>query len=207
MLVKKSIEEFCEVLGSDAPAPRGGSVAALSGALGAELVSMACQLSISRREYEEYTDLLKSTLNESIALAKSLLKRVDSNAEAFNSVMVALKMPKSTDEEKKARTAAIQKNYKEAVQSPLSIARECREVLRLVHKIVGKSNASALSDLGVASQQAIAGLEGAIMNIEINLPPIKDEAFKEKTLSEISSLLEYGRQLKHNVYKYVFNHI
>jgi formiminotetrahydrofolate cyclodeaminase len=207
MLANKSVAEFCEVLGSDAPAPGGGSVAALSGALGAELVSMVCRLSIGRSGYEEFGDLLKSTLDKSDPLAKSLLRRVDLDTEAFNGVMAAFKMPKSTDEEKKARTAAIQKNYKEAVQSPLSIARECREVLRLVHKIVGKSNANALSDLGVASQQAIAGLEGAVMNVEINLPSIKDEAFKEKILSEISSLLEDGRQLKHNVYKYVFDNI
>jgi formiminotetrahydrofolate cyclodeaminase len=202
-----TVEEFCKILGSDAPAPGGGSVAALSGALAAELVCMVCRLSIGRKDYEQHDQLLRSTLEEASALAPSLLKRVDLDTEAFNGVMAAFKMPKTIEEEKKARTEAIQANYKEAVQSPLAIARECRQVLHAAHNIIGKSNANALSDLGVASQQAIAGMEGAIMNVEINLPAIKDEVFKSKIFAEISALLEDGRKLKHNVYKYVSDNI
>lgn len=151
--------------------------------------------------------MLNSTLEKASALAKSLQRRIDLDTEAFNGVMAAFKMPKSTDEEKAARTEAIQSNYKEAVQSPLSIARECREVLTLAHKILGKSNTNALSDLGVAAEQAIAGMEGAIMNVEINLPSIKDDAFKRKIVAEISALQEDGRKLKHNVYKHVCNNL
>jgi formiminotetrahydrofolate cyclodeaminase len=203
MLAKMSVEDFCQILGSDAPAPGGGSVAALSGALAGELVCMVCRLSIGRKEYEQHHSLLTSTLEKAMPLAKSLLRRVDLDTEAFNGVMAAFKLPKSTDEEKKTRNEAIQSNYKEAVQSPLSIARECREVLALAHTIIGKSNTNAVSDLGVASEQAIAGMEGAIMNVEINLPFIKDNAFKGKIAGEISALLEEGRKLKHNVYKHV----
>jgi formiminotetrahydrofolate cyclodeaminase len=203
MLAKMSVEEFCQILGSDAPAPGGGSVAALSGALAGELVCMVCRLSIGRKDFEQHNELLNGTLEKASTLAKSLLRRVDLDTEAFNGVMAAFKLPKSSDEEKKARTEAIQSNYKEAVQSPLSIARECREVLTLAHKIIGKSNTNAISDLGVAAEQAIAGMEGAIMNVEINLPSIKDDAFKNKIVAEIAALQEDGRKLKHNVYNHV----
>ena len=207
MLTKMSVEEFCQILGSDAPAPGGGSVAALSGALAGELVCMVCRLSIGRKDYEQHSDVLNSTLEKASALAKSLQRRIDLDTEAFNGVMAAFKLPKSTDEEKKARSEAIQSNYKEAVPSPLSSARECREVLTLAHKIIGKSNTNALSDLGVAAEQAIAGMEGAIMNVEINLPSIKDDAFKRKIVAEISALQEDGRKLKHNVYKHVCSNL
>src|SRR3546814_14542525 len=92
----------------------------------------------------------------------------------------AFKMPKASDEEKKARGAAIQKGYQEAIQSPLGIARECVAVLQLTSKLLGKSNTNALSDLGVSAQQADAGLEGAIMNVRINLPSIKDAGIVDR---------------------------
>lgn len=207
MLVTKSLEEFCAVLGSDAPAPGGGSVAALSGALGAELVAMVCRLSIGRKDFEQHGDALQSALASSSALARSLLTRVDLDTEAFNGVMAAFKLPKGTDEEKKARSEAIQKSYREAVQSPLSIAKECEAVLSAASSIVGKSNTNALSDLGVAAQQAIAGLEGAALNVRINLPSIKDEAYKMQIRAELSDLLEQGHKLKQHVHAYVCEHI
>ena len=203
MLVELSIREFSRVLGSDAPAPGGGSVAALSGALGADLVAMVCSLSVGKPDYEPYRSELSDTLARAQALSKSLLDRVDRDTEAFNGVMAAFKLPKATDEEKKVRAEAIQKGYREAVQSPLGIARECLEVLKLAARLPGKSNTNALSDLGVASQQAYAGLEGAVMNVKINLPSIKDERFRAKTAGEVSSLLAEGRKLRDQVYGYV----
>jgi formiminotetrahydrofolate cyclodeaminase len=191
------------VLGSDAPAPGGGSVAALSGGLGAELVAMVCRLSIERKDLQQHRELLSETLDKAQALATSLLKRVDLDTEAFNDVMAAFKLPKGADDEKKTRTDAIQKAYKEAVQSPLAIARECSEVLHIAQAIIGKSNTNALSDLGVAAQQAIAGLEGGIMNVQINMPSIKDDAFKAQISSQVSALLEDGRNINRDVYKYV----
>jgi len=203
MLVALKLDEFAKVLGSDAPAPGGGSVAALSGALGAELVCMVCRLSIGKKGLEEHQTLVADVLEKAEKVAKSLMLRVDLDTQAFNRVMAAFKLPKETDDEKKARTAAIQEGYKEAVQSPLSIARECVSVLHLAQSATGKSNTNAISDLGVAAMQAYAGLEGAVMNVKINLPSIKDEAFNAKTLSETATLLEDGRKARDNVYAYV----
>jgi len=207
MLIKKSIEEFSHVLGSNAPAPGGGSVAALSGALGADLVAMVCNLSIGKDGYEAFEKELSEALPKAQSLSKSLLERVDLDTEAFNGVMAAFKLPKATDDEKKARTAAIQAGYKEAIQSPLGIARECVAVLRLATELLGKSNTNALSDLGVAAQQAYAGLEGAIMNVRINLPSIKDADFVAATKSDIVSLLQEGKKAADVTYTYVTEHL
>lgn len=203
MLVKMSLEDFGAVLGSDAPAPGGGSVAALSGALGAELIAMVCRLSIGKKGYESFADELNAALPKADALAAGLLRRVDLDTEAFNAVMAAFKLPKDAEDDKQKRAAAIQDGYKEAVQSPLSIAKECVDVLELSQSLLGKSNSNALSDLGVASQQAYAGLEGAIMNVRINLPSIKDESFKSQITGEIGQLLKQGHEAKEHVYKFV----
>jgi methenyltetrahydrofolate cyclohydrolase len=199
MLIELSIEDFCKVLGSDSPAPGGGSVAALSGALGADLVCMVCKLSVGKPDLEQFSGEILQTLDRAEKLSKSLLQRVDRDTKAFNDVMAAFKLPKSTDEEKKKRTEAIQRSYCEAVLSPLGVARECVEVLTLAAGLLGKSNSNALSDLGVASQQAYAGLEGAIMNIKINLPSIKDEGFRSKSAGEVSSLLKKAREMRDSV--------
>lgn len=113
MLVKLSVDEFGRVLASDAPAPGGGSVAALSGALGADLIAMVCRLSVGRQDLELFADELSKALNQATDLSKSLLERVDLDTQAFNSVMAAFKLPKQTEEEKK----------KEAKPSKRAIAR------------------------------------------------------------------------------------
>lgn len=207
MLVQLSLKEFSSVLGSDSPAPGGGSVAALSGALGADLVSMVCSLSLGKPQYEEFSKEIQSVRDQAQTLSTRLLERVDLDTKAFNDVMAAFKLPKATDEEKKARTTAIQTGYKEAIKSPLNIARECLEVLRLSQQLLGKSNSNALSDLGVAAQQAYAGLEGAVMNVKINVPSIKDESFATLTSGETRSLLEEGGRLKNSVNKFVSENI
>lgn len=206
-LAEMSLEEFSQVLGSNAPAPGGGSVAALSGTVGADLVSMVCGVSIGKEGCEAFDAEFNATLPKAKKLSKSLLKRVDLDTQAFNAVMAAFKLPKLSDEEKKKRTEAIQRGYKQAVQSPLNIARESLEVMRLADKLFGKSNPNALSDLGVATKQAHAGLQGAVMNVKINLPSIKDDKFRSATNSEVSSLLKEGHALTERADEYLSKHI
>lgn len=207
ILVNCSIEEFSRILGSKSPTPGGGSVSALSGALGAGLISMVCGLSIGNDEYETFQNLLEESHEKAKTLSKSLLKRVDLDSEAFNSVMAAFKMPKETEKDKSARRGAIQVGFKEAVQSPLGIALECLEVLRLGERLLGKFNTNAMSDLGVAAQEAQAGLEGAVMNVRINLPSIKDEKFVAETNLTVASLLEEGGVIRNKIYDYVQENI
>lgn len=198
-----TVAEFGETLGSSAPAPGGGSVAALSGMLGANLVSMVCRLTIGKKGYEEHGDEAWAVLADSERLARSLLERIDIDTEAFNEVMASFKLPKDTDDEKAVRAAAIQQGYKSAIQSPQAIALECREVLQLAERLLGRSNTNALSDLGVAGQQALAGVEGALMNVKINLPSIKDAKYVTEAADAIDSLLAESRVSAQRIYVHV----
>lgn len=207
MLVEMNLKEFNDTLGSDAPAPGGGSVAALSGALGAELVSMVCNLSFGRKGLEGHQDELAAAQKQLAELADELTARVDLDTEAFNEVMAAFKMPKETDEQKAVRSAAIQQGYKGAIASPLTTARECVQVMRLAAPLQGKINVNAMSDFGVGALMAYAGLEGAVMNVRINLPVIKDQAYVAETEREVSSLLEEGAALRDEIYAYTYDNL
>jgi methenyltetrahydrofolate cyclohydrolase len=200
VLKDMSIAEFGRILASNSPAPGGGSVAALSGMLGANLVSMVCRLTIGKQGYEAHFDEASKILVQSEALSESLLSRIDLDTAAFIGVMAAFKLPKDSAEQKAARTEAIQQGYKSAIQSPLGIAQECQQVLGLAERLLGKSNSNALSDLGVAGQQAFAGLEGALMNVKINLPSIKDEGFVSATAVEIAALLGNSQKISQHIY-------
>lgn len=200
MLKDMTIAEFGKVLGSNSPAPGGGSVAALSGMLGANLVSMVCRLTIGKKGYEAHDEEASCVLGEADRLTQSLLRRIDLDTEAFNEVMAGFKLPKETEDQKVTRSAAIQQGYRNAIQSPQGIAGECLEVLKMAERLLGRSNTNALSDLGVAGQQAMAGLEGALMNVRINLPSIKDADFVTQANSEIDSLLAEGQKLSQRIY-------
>jgi formiminotetrahydrofolate cyclodeaminase len=176
-LLDMTIKGFTEKLGSDAPAPGGGSAAALSGALGAALVSMVCNLTAGKPKYAEREALVQEALARSKDLKEKLLDAIQKDTDAFDSVMAAFAMPKETEEQKSARGAAIQAAYKVAVASPETTAGYCLAVIELAESLVGKSNVNAVSDLAVGAIQAHAGLKGALANVGINLPSIKDAAY------------------------------
>ncbi len=176
-LIDLTVKGFVETLASDAPAPGGGSAAALSGALGAGLVSMVCRLTLGKPKYAAYEELVKETLTKSDALVTKLLDAIQKDTDAFDSVMAAFGMPKETDEQKAARGAAIQTAYKVAIASPVATAEFCLAVMLLAESLLNKSNTNAVSDLAVGATQAYAGLKGALANVQINLPSIKDASY------------------------------
>ncbi len=203
MLVKKTLTDFNAILGSDAPAPGGGSVAALSGSLGGELVSMVCNLSLGRKAQDAHQGLIQDVLQKVRAVSAALLDRVDADTAAFDQVMAAFKMPKGTEAEIEARKKAIQAGYMEAVKSPMDTAARCLDVLRLAETLKGKFNENAMSDYGVAALMAWAGLEGAVMNVRINLPSIKDAAFVEDAGDQAAAMAAEGLALRDEIYRYV----
>ena len=176
-LTDLSLKDFTAKLGSDAPAPGGGSAAALSGALGAALVSMVCNLTKGREKYAEFETLVVNTLKESDELAAALLEGIQKDTTAFDGVIAAYGMPKGTDAEKAARSEAIQNAYKVAILSPEETADNCLAVMRLSKDLLHKSNKNAASDLAVSALQAYAGLIGALENVAINLGAIKDQKY------------------------------
>lgn len=199
MLVEKTITGFIDELASDLPAPGGGSVAALSGALGAGLLSMVCNLTIGKEKYKDVEADLKELLPRAEEKQKQLLELIDTDTESFNKVMAAFKLPKGNEEEKKARSEAIQKATIIAAQVPLDAALTCLEVLRLAPEIAEKGNINAASDVGVAAQQAEAGLHGAVLNVKINLSSIKDQDFVKKAESQVEEYLAEGEKIKKEV--------
>lgn len=188
MLHEKTVGDFLDVLASDAPAPGGGSVAALNGALAASLLHMVCLLSLKRPELEaRYAEL--NALAETLEPLKDELTRlITADTEAFSVVMKAFKLPKDTDEAKAARSAAIQAGYVEAVKVPLTTARRCADVAACGVRVAEGFNENAGSDLGVGMECALTGLRGAAMNVRINLPSIKDAAFVQKVKNELHEL-------------------
>jgi formiminotetrahydrofolate cyclodeaminase len=172
-----TIKDFTAKLASDAPAPGGGSAAALSGALGAALVSMVCNLTVGKPKYAPHEALVRDVLAKSGELMEKLLEAIQKDTDAFDAVIAAFGLPKETDAQKAERSAAIQAAYKTAVASPEATAEYCLAVMRLAESLPGKSNVNAASDLTVGATQACAGLKGALANVQINLPSIKDAAY------------------------------
>ncbi|MFW5458098.1 cyclodeaminase/cyclohydrolase family protein [Streptococcus hyovaginalis] len=200
-LVDLSLRDFASVLGSDAPAPGGGSAAALSGANGISLTKMVCELTLGKKKYADVQDVIADIHHKSGILQEQLLAAIDKDTEAFNLVSAVFEMPKETDEEKAARRAAMQSALKEAAQSPYDMMLVMVEALEVTQKAVGKSNTNAASDLGVASLSLKAGLQGAWLNVLINLSGIKDDSFVTTYRQKGEELLERGCSLADMIYE------
>ncbi len=190
MLMEMAVKDFLEELASGSPAPGGGSVSALAGALGAALVSMVARLTTGKAGLDEKErENIQHLLERSLGLMESLSCGVDGDTEAFNRVMQAYRMPRETREEKDLRSRAIQEALQEAASHPLQVARECLEVLRLSREMVNRGNPNALSDAGVAALLAYAGVVGSLFNVAINLEGIKDQEFRRRLGAEKGFLM------------------
>jgi len=195
--------EFSEKLASDAPAPGGGSVAALSASLGAALTHMVAALTTGKAKYAEHEELTLSTLSKANDLRAKLLDCMDRDTEIFGQMEAVFKMPKATDDEKKARRDAMQQALKACSVVPLEIMEYSHEALVMTSNYVGKSNANAASDLGVAALMLEAGIKGAWLNVLINIGGIKDEAFVNEYKEKGSDFLEKSLVLAGKIYEEV----
>ncbi len=187
-LVDMNINDFLEELASNSPAPGGGSVAALSGALGTALSSMVCNLTIGKENYEDVQDEINDTLEKSEKLRIKLTKLVDEDTNAFNDVMKAFKMPKETEQQKEERKKAIQNGYKIAAKVPIDTATKCEEILDIAMVVAKKGNKNSITDVAVSALMAQAGVKSAILNVKINLGSIKDEEFVKTTTFRINEI-------------------
>lgn len=187
-LVRMNLREFADELSMDSPAPGGGSVAALCGALSAGLSSMVANLTVGKKGYEKFTPSLNRAARRAQALKDEYLRLVDLDTEAFNQVMDALHLSKGTEEQTRDREAAIEAATKEATLVPLRTLEGAVDLLRLAKTVVQNGNRNSLSDAGVAALVARAAAEGAYYNVRINLPGLKDEVFKARTAKTAASL-------------------
>lgn len=177
-LVKLNLREFCNETLSDSPAPGGGSVAALMGALGVSLGGMVANLSAGKRGWEDKLSFFSDWAVKAQQLKDELLFLVDEDTAAFNKVMAAFALPKESAEEKTARTAAIQAANKYAAEIPLRVMETAGKGYPLLAEMADAGNPASISDVGVGLLALRACIEGAAMNVRINLAGLKDEKFK-----------------------------
>lgn len=199
-----TIKDYLDLLKTDAPAPGGGSVSALSAAQGAALVAMVCDLTIPKGKYAEYKELCQEVKESILKVYDDLVIGIDKDTDAYNKVSAAFKLPKATDEEKAARSEAIQSATIIATEVPYETIELCLEGLKITEKAVGKSNPNASSDLGVAALNLLAGAKGAYMNVMINLPSIKSEAEKQR-FKDAQDLVKEAEILAAKIYDEVLN--
>lgn len=203
MLIHLKFIDFIEELASDSPAPGGGSVSALAGSLGAALASMVANLTVGKEKFKEHEKEIQLSLDTATRLKNKLKGLVDEDTEAFNRVMAAFKMPKAKDEEKKARSKAIQEAMQHAAKIPMEVAEACLEILVITELLVKKGNPNALSDGGVGALMAAAGVQGAVFNVRINLGSIKDEAFVKEMSGRAAEIENKAVRLRDEIVKAV----
>jgi len=198
-LVLKATYDFVDEVSRDTPAPGGGSVSALAGALGAALGAMVANLSIGKGEYDHRYQELCDLADGAQELKEALIRGVDQDTQAFDEVIAGMRMPKDTPEERAVRAEAIQAGYKAATLVPLSTVEQCRDALRLCLQMVRMAPDEMMSDVGTGALVARAGLVGAAYNVRINLKSIKDQAFGREMRDRLSGLVEEGEALAREV--------
>ena len=200
MIKDMTIQTFLDELASKASTPGGGGAAAVSGAMGAALISMVANFTVGKKGYEDVEEDAKEILAKSEDLRAKLTDAIKDDVDVFNRVMAAYGMPKETDEEKAARSAEIQAALKEATDVPLECARLCREVVNLSQPIADKGNNNVISDAGVAVLAGYAGLRSAALNVYINIGGIKDQEFADDRRKKLEALMDV---LKEDIYELV----
>ncbi len=187
-LVGMTLRGFADELSMESPAPGGGSVAALCGALSAGLSSMVANLTVGKKGYEKAAKTMIRTALRAQALKDECLALVDLDTQAFNKVMDAFRLPKATEEQVREREAAVEAATKEATLVPFRTLEAALQLMLLAAKAVRDGNRNSLSDAGVAALTAQAAAEGAFYNVRINLPGIKDAGFRANIAGRAASL-------------------
>ncbi|TJX13657.1 cyclodeaminase/cyclohydrolase family protein [Tissierella creatinini] len=211
LLVDKTVKEYVSEAMSGDPTPGGGSVAALVGSLGGALTNMVGNLTIGKKVYEDVPPEMKEKMEENFKKIEKVVEElnliIDRDASAFDKAMDAFKLPKTTDEEKKIRSQAIQEGYKAALEVPLACAQECFKILELQDVFAHYGNIGAITDVGVGTLLAYAGIEGALFNVIINLKSIKDEDYAKKVNEKVDALMANGKTLRDEMLKVVYSRL
>ncbi len=187
-------DTFLDRLASGAPTPGGGSVAALCGALGAALVSMVSRLTLGSKKYAEVHEPIKEILERSESMRSNLTNLIDRDAEAFDAVLRAYKMPRGSDEAERSRSEAIERGLAGAIAVPLETMERAADVAALAERVAAIGNARAISDAGVAAILAEAAARSAALNVRINAAGIADDAKRRELSARTDRLLETVRE-------------
>ncbi|MCL2694856.1 MAG: cyclodeaminase/cyclohydrolase family protein [Clostridiales bacterium] len=189
----ETVATFCDKLAGGDSTPGGGAAAALAGAQGIALGSMCANLTLGRAKYADWAEGAQAAVDKAAPIMQRMLDGMDADAAAFDAFMDALSLPKATDEEKAARTAALQNATKIATEVPLALLADCEAALTVVEGLAGKSNPTCASDIGAAALQIKAAAQMAELNVRINLKVLKDPAqhaaFSEECAARLARIL------------------
>ena len=187
-LVEQRVVDFVAATASKEPTPGGGAIAALTGATGAALAEMVANLTFGKKGYEEVQSEMEELQTKSEAIRNRMLELSQADADVFNIFMNALGLPKNTDEEKIARTAAIQQAYKDAAMVPFEIGELAYQIFELAELASRKGNQNLITDGIIAAINARAAVKAAFLNVRINLSGIKDEAFVANVTAKMNNI-------------------
>lgn len=188
MLINKSVIEFVEATASSEPVPGGGSVAALAASIAAALGEMVANLTIGKKKYAEVEEEMVAISAKLNSCRQVLLEYVDKDAQSFDGVMKAFGMAKDTDDEKAARSAAIQEAMKDATAVPLAVAKSTFDLMEPIKAVVLKGNSNAVTDGAVAAMMARTAVLSALYNVKTNLASIKDADFVSKVSADVTRI-------------------
>ncbi|MDO5033387.1 MAG: cyclodeaminase/cyclohydrolase family protein [Eubacteriales bacterium] len=207
-MIDMDLREALSLTASNAPAPGGGAIAALTAALGAALGQMVLALSYGKKAFENLEEDIKTSLKAEDEKLETLRERLfnlmQEDTDAFTSYMDALRKPKETEEEKAARREALDACALYSMRVPLETAERCLTVLECLPPIAQYGNKNAVTDAGVASLLANAACEAALLNVKINLPTIKDEEVVNKAAKRSEELLQACKDLNAEILKIVY---
>ena len=187
-LVEQRVIDFVAATASKEPTPGGGAIAALTGATGAALAEMVANLTFGKKGYEEVQSEMEELQTKAEAIRNRMLELSQADADVFNIFMNALGLPKNTDEEKIARTAAIQQAYKDAAMVPFKIGELAYQIFDLAELASRKGNQNLITDGIIAAINARAAVKSAFLNVRINLSGIKDEAFVANVTAKMNAI-------------------
>ena len=190
MLVDLTVKDFLDKVAGSDPVPGGGSIAALNGALASALAAMVAHLTIGKKGYEDNEELMQQTAEVVIRWQQEFTTLIDKDSEAYDAVFACFKMPKSTDEEKAARSAAIQEATKHAALIPMEVARKAFEMMPVIANVARLGNRNAVTDACVAMMAARSAVLGALLNVRINLGSLRDASFIENMQAEADDMEE-----------------
>ena len=196
MLAELGIQALLEKTAAAEPVPGGGSMSALSGAVAASLTEMVANLTVGKKGYEAVSEEMQAITTKAAAAREKMTATIDRDADAYQQVVAAFKLPKATNEEKAARSQAIQDALKSAALIPLGAAQESLAIMELAGQALSKGNKNAFSDAAVAVLHARTAVLGAIYNVKINLADIKDDQFVTEIGHEADLLREQARHLE-----------
>jgi glutamate formiminotransferase/formiminotetrahydrofolate cyclodeaminase len=189
-LAAMSLSNFSDELSSDSPAPGGGSVAALAGALGASLSAMVANLTFGKKKWEPLFKQMSKLADDSQKLKDELIQLIDADTESFKMVMEAFKLPNKSEQQIKDRNAAIDHSTKEATKVPFKTLQFCHKIMDLSLEAAKYGNPNSVSDAGVSGEMASAGARSAALNVRINLKDINDNHFCKKIEKDTEIVLK-----------------